>query len=255
MKLLLFLLLASTVSLAQGIGGKAGVGGKAGFGGGATVGGTWTFVNFSAGNAGGAESLTCVTTTCTLTVPSTGTGHALMLGAMNAAGSGITISSVSGGCSSWVVDASAHKSSASITDMNGAYCLSSTSGATSVVVTFSTTAGTAVVMMYEASWSGSSITHDTTASTQNAASATPSGQALTLTGTDAVMQFVTSAGGTVTTVNAPYTTLFKNSDPAGGGAFSFTGGSAALNPTGSAPTWTLSASQPTLVFGMALKGN
>jgi len=220
------------------------------------VAGTWALVQKIADQSGRANLLTCVTVTCTLTVPSTGSGHGLLLGSMSSNGSGITISSVSGGCASWQVDAGAHKSSGAIVDINAAYCLSSTASATSIVVTLSSAPTTDVIIYYEVSWSGSSISHDTSGATQNAASSTPAGQGLTLggSGNEAILQFIGTASGGPTAITSPYDTNLLTKDNASS-TLSFTGGSVAFTSSGSAPTWTLSGSSASLVSAVALKGN
>jgi hypothetical protein len=217
-------------------------------------GNTWTFVASSSGQSGRGVNLdACTAGVCHLTVTSTGTGHAAILQAMATAGSGITISSVSGGCGTWVVASGAHISNASEIDVNQAYCTSTVSGATTITATMSTTS-TFILIYFEWSWSGSTITFDV-ANTATNASGTTTGPSLTLTGTNDLISQVSGVGsGDPTAITSPYSTEFINTD--GTAAYSFTAGATAGNITSyAAPTWTLSVAGQNLVSAVALKGS
>jgi hypothetical protein len=218
-------------------------------------GGTWAYVASSSGQSGRTGNLdACTSGVCHLTVPSTGSGHGAGLIANATAGSGITISSVSGGCSvAWVVPSTAHISNAAYIDLNQAYCTSTTSGATTITATMSTT-GTFILIYYEYSYSGASISFDV-ANTGTNASGTYTGPSLNLTGSnDLIVQTIGVGSGNLTAITSPYSTEFINTD--GTANYSFTAGAAAAGITSyTAPTWTLSTAGGNIVSAMALKGN
>jgi hypothetical protein len=108
---------------------------------------------------------------------------------------------------------------------------------------------------FEQSWSGSSITHDTSGEATRTAGTTVAGVTLTISTTDAVGQFVGLAGGSVSSVTTPYNTNLVTTDTIAEATLSLSGGSVAYTSSGTAPTWTPSASESALVSAMALKGN
>jgi hypothetical protein len=213
---------------------------------------TFTLVNSSSGQSGRALNLTCAAAVCTLTIPSSGSGHAAILLIMDSSGSGITLSTVTGACASWVIDSSAHISNVAIGDNNGAYCLATSSGSTSVVATLSSSAGTVIAFYFEASFTGSSVAHDTAGTILDGAGATLAGVALTLAGTDMVGQMMQQSASVPASVTSPYNTNFLNTD--GVSVYSFTAASVAFTSSGTAPTWTTTTGTPTgLGNAIALK--
>lgn len=220
-----------------------------------SVGHSWTFVQSSSGQNGRAVNVSCTAAACTITIASKGTGNGAIILETDGAGSGITISSVTGNCSSWVVDSGAHSSSGTNGDANGAYCLSTLGGVTSVVVNLSTTApGTTQLFYYEGNWSGSSISHDTSGEATQTSGTTYAGVGLTLAATDMVAQAtIQGNSGVVNSISSPYNTFFLNTD--GGSDYSFAAAAMAFTATGTAPTWTPAASTGANVNAVALKGN
>src|SRR5690349_14050732 len=85
-----------------------------------------------------AANMACSAAVITLTVPSTTSGHAGALFVMDTAGSGITISSISGACT-WTVQSSIHASTGPVGDINGATCTGMSAGVTSLTITMSAT--------------------------------------------------------------------------------------------------------------------
>lgn len=217
-------------------------------------GGTWTLVNSVADRAVAANKLTCVAAVCTLTVPSTGTGNGLIVQAMNTNGVS-SISTVTGG-GTWVVPAGCHVTSGPVGGQDAAYALSSSSGTTSVVITFSASPGDTALFYREVSWSGSSISFDVCGTASRASATTSAGPTLTLTGTSySIGQICSQDSGRPTSITSPYNTNFVNVNDAAA-SLGFTAGTVALNQSaGTAPTWTLSASAATLVQALSLKGN
>lgn len=146
--------------------------------------------------ASGLNGLNCAPS-CSLTVPSTGSGHLLYLEAANS--SGVFLSSVSGG-GTWVVPASCQikGGQASGNALSCAYVLSSSS--TPVTAINMTMAGNANTMFafFEVASSSGQFAFDTSGSATNAASLNPSGASLTLSqgATDVVFQSIFVFGGT-----------------------------------------------------------
>jgi hypothetical protein len=124
--------------------------------------------------------------TCSLTVPSTGSGHLLFLQVSNPSGN--FLSSATGG-GTWVVPtgASTCQLNQSGSAVSCGYVLSSTSSATTINLTMSASA-TYGVMYYEVSRTSGSFVLDTQASTGiTGTTSTTTGQALTLSGTNDVI--------------------------------------------------------------------
>jgi hypothetical protein len=206
---------------------------------------------FSAVNFTSPASGANCTPSCTLTIPSTGSGHLLYLevGDINNA----HIVSISSG-GTWVIP-SGSNSCAIVLSPNQAlscgYVLSSTAGATSLNLTMSGSGAIAYAVWEIATTSGS-FALDTQGSTQNPATGfNPRGQALTLTGTnDVIFQSIFSPGGTSSV------TLYPMGYINGQGQLFFNnqaGLAALLNTTnGAAPEWA-TENVPTTVFGVAFK--
>jgi hypothetical protein len=157
-----------------------------------------------------------VSASCTLSGLSTlGSGHAMFLGVYYGNSTPLTISSVTGG-GTWVLNAGTTACQFSGVSMATAYNLSSTSGGTTIAVTLSAAPTSAMVIFFEEdsyspSDGGASLDSATSVKTSTAASPLP-GAVPTITGSsDAVWQFVTSAGSNPTAINASYAnTLFQS---------------------------------------------
>lgn len=189
----------------------------------------------------------CTTgTTCAITVASTGTGHLLFA---IATGGNNAIQSVSGG-GTWALCTTSECRSGK-SDI--AYCLASTSGATTVTITFTGSNSGAAAAVFEYSFTGSSASYDkggnNTLSGQ-AGSNPATGIALTLTGTsDVIVQSMWGNVVNVTAVSAPYT------QPADfNGGIGYVG---AINTSsGTAPSWTMSGAGGTnFASALAIKLN
>ena len=202
----------------------------------------------------GANGLSC-NPSCLLTIPFTGSGHLLYLEAANL---GSHISSVTGG-GTWVVPGGANTCQISATiagndNLSCAYVLSSTSGATSLNVTMSGSNNT-FFQFWEIASSNGTFSLDTQGSTHNAASFSPSAQALTLTGAnDVIFQSIFVPGGTSSVTYLPMPRVGISG--AGG---QFWGGQAAsglmLNSGSTPPTprWANQQNNQTIVSAVAFK--
>lgn len=187
--------------------------------------------------------------TCSLTIPSTGSGHLLYVEAGDRYNT--YISSISGG-GTWVVPSGANTCRNAIASTNFAvscaYALSSLPGVTTLNVTMTGSANTSFVFWEIASTSGS-FTFDTQGSAQRSPSFSPNGVALTLTGAnDAIFQAIFDPGGTSAATFYPYGNLnFLNND----------GGQVALLnvPSGVAPVpvWANEQNNATVVTGIAFR--
>jgi len=146
--------------------------------------------------ASGLNGLNCAPS-CSLTVPSTGSGHLLYLEAANT--SGVFLGSVSGG-GTWVVPSSCQirGGQSSGNALSCAYVLSTSS--TPVTAINITMAGNANTMFafYEVATTSGTFAFDTTNTATNAASTSPSGASLSLSQgvTDVVFQSIFVFGGT-----------------------------------------------------------
>lgn len=216
--------------------------------------GTWTLTQSVADRKTYGNNLNCVAAVCTLTVPSTGTGHGALLSEMDT--DGLTISSVTGGCT-WTVQSTAVTGSGPVGNINAATCLSTSSGTTAIVITMSGSPSDITVFYREVSWSGSSISFDVCGAASRATATTAAGPTLTLSGSsDAIIQMASEATSLPSSVTSPYNTNFLNTATTGGGGLGFSAGSVAINQSaGTAPIWTLGANTSSLVNACALKGN
>jgi hypothetical protein len=191
------------------------------------------------------------TPSCSITIPSTGTGHLLYLEAATITSS--FISSVSGG-GTWVVPTGANSCRAPLSGgfaISCAYVLSSTAGATSLNITMTGSQSTPMAV-WELATTGGSFSFDTQGSATNAASYSPFGVALSLSGSnDAIFQSIFVPGGTSTVSLYPYP---RNN----GCGIQFYCGQAAnalrINTTdGTAPRWANQQNNATVVTGVAFK--
>lgn len=219
-------------------------------------GGTFTEIQSVGGITSNANNVTCVSAVCTLTLTqNTGASHGAILLTTGQAGSGVTISSVSGGCASWQVASAAHISSGPLNDLNGAYCTSTSSGSGTVAVTFSSTSpGTVSMFFFEASESNNSISYSTAGTGTDSSSGSLAGVTLSVSGNNMIGQQIGLSGGIPTAVSSPYSTYFVNKD-AGNTTIAYGAAAMALTTSGTAPTWTISANASALVNAIALVGN
>ena len=197
---------------------------------------TWTLTQVK-DNAG------CTTTTCAVSVTSTGAGHLLVAGFITNGNSAINISSVSAAActGSWVhcPNCSIGVSGDGTVDMS--YCTNSASGQTSITITLASSSTAEVGVIWEAASTLGTIALDsgtTPSGTKNDSVACTScaGVSLTLSGNNDVIVALGAAGGAATGVTG---TGWTNdlSNPSGDGvAHGITSGSQ------TAPaTWTQSS--------------
>jgi hypothetical protein len=128
----------------------------------------------------------------TCTIPATGNGHLIVVGWQSAGGSNPagTISSVTDNAGDTFVEAGAARSVDSAeNDWNDIwYAMNSTAGATSVVITPSTSVTSAAVVIWEFSGVASTAALDQTATLNSqAATATPAGASVTITAPNEVI--------------------------------------------------------------------
>lgn len=198
---------------------------------------------------------------CSVTIPSTGSGHLLYIEAANI-NNGF-ISSASGG-GTWVVPTGANSCRISMVlsgndALSCAYVLSSTAGTTSVNVTMTGSSQT-FFAVWEIASTGGSFSLDQQGSATNSASPNPSGVSFcasgctspALTGSnDVIFQSSFVPGGTSSVSLYPMPripgqgTMFYNNQAAS---------AALLNTTnGAAPLWIDQQNQATIVSGLAFK--
>jgi hypothetical protein len=180
-------------------------------------------------------SAACTTTSCAVTVTSTGSGHILVYGYVGNLTATATISSVSGG-GTWT-----HCSNCSAKDSNGdqvdiSYTLASTGGVTTITATLSSAPALGGGTVWELSCTGVAALDTSGSNVHNTACTTCAGEPLTLSGaSDAIVQ-ITAPAGTATAVTSPYN---SNQDFPQSGDFGDAG--AVSQSSGSAPNWTTSS--------------
>ncbi|MFZ1973358.1 MAG: hypothetical protein WAU89_10965 [Candidatus Acidiferrales bacterium] len=208
----------------------------------------FSLANYTVSDPSAAGTFKSCSPTCTLTVPSTASGDLLFLVSgsdISAGGTNSHLSAVSAG-GSWVflTGASTCSLSNSQVALSCGYVLSSSSGVTSVTITMSSNSTKMAFGWYEVHRTSGSFLLDTENSTATSSLPDnfPSGQALTLGGTNEVIfQIEGSVGGisTVTLYPQAYTFNLGNLFIDGGAAGYFVGGAVLLNTAnGSAPTYT-----------------
>jgi hypothetical protein len=184
--------------------------------------------------------------TCAVTVSSTCSNHFLAITALNGSGTAVYLSSVSGGCSgTWQVPTGTQYPGISVQG-NGsdAYCLSSTSGVTTINITWSSASpGLSTVQVWEESFTGTSVILDAGPSggvgtvNNGAANTTQPGVALTLAGSnDLIIQMQSIS--TANTINSVST----YSNFSSFGANNVATADLENTTSGSAPTWIFSGS-------------
>jgi len=195
--------------------------------------------------------------TCNLALPqASGAGHLLFVMAANLNNDHIT--SVSGG-GTWVVPTGANTCQISYVQAGNnafscAYALSSTAGTTSISVTLNGTSSTGFGIWEVSSATGNPFVFDTQGSHVNGNSATPLGQALTISGkNDVIFQGAFAPGGASSGGSFyPQTYILHQ----GTGYILFNEASEAVllnsGPTAPTPTWVdPQTTQNTAVFGIA----
>lgn len=142
---------------------------------------------------------------CSLSVPSTGSGHLLYVEAGDLSSN--RISSISGG-GTWAIPSGANTCQITLSGSDAlscAYALSSTAGATSLHVTMTGTCNCSFTIWEVATTTGV-FALDAQGSTTNSASFYPHGQTLTLSGSnDVIFQAIFVPGGTSGDTLYPYT--------------------------------------------------
>lgn len=170
-----------------------------------------------------ADNASC-TSSCAVTVTSTGSGHLLVAGIISSNSTAATISSVTAAaCSgSWV-----HCTNCSLANSTGnvdfSYCLNSASGQTSITITPSATLSAGIGVIWEAQSTLGNIAKDsgTTPSgthfDSSSCTTTCAGVSLTLSGNNDFIAAVASCGGTCSAVSGTGWTNDK-SNPGGDAA-------------------------------------
>lgn len=188
---------------------------------------------------------------CSLTIPSTGSGHLLYIEAGDLTSSRIT--SVSGG-GTWVTPSGSNTCQITLSSANALSCgyvLSSTAGATSLSVTM-TGSTNASFAIWEVDTTSGPFAFDAQGSGTNSPSYNPSGVALSLTGTnDVIFQSIYVPGGTSSVSFYPMPRI-----PGQGTQFFNNEASCAarLNTAdGAAPLWADEQNNATAVTGIAFK--
>jgi hypothetical protein len=184
----------------------------------------YTFVQATSGTG------LCITP-CTFTVNSTGTGHLLYLqGTIFSTSSFIT--SVSGACSGggWVIPVASQISVIGDGSLSSAYCLSSTSGATSISIT---TTNNARVRFWEYSASNPPA-FDVCGTVNNSVAATlQPGVALTLATSQEVIIQTSLGTANITAISSPYGNFLNF------GGVQLGSGDNQNTSSGTAPNWTM----------------
>ena len=188
---------------------------------------------------------------CSLSIPSTGSGHLLYIEAADLTSS--RISSISGG-GSWIVPAGSNTCQITLSGSDALSCgyvLSSTAGVTSLNVTMSGSTNASFAIWELASASGS-FSFDAEGSATNNPSFDPSGAALALSGSnDVIFQSSFVPGGTSSVSFYPIPRV-----PPGGQGTMFLKNNAAsvvlLNTTsGTTPLWVNQQNSATVVSAVA----
>ena len=199
-------------------------------------------------------SNTCTAcTTFSLTVPSTGSGHLLVLvaAAYNGTAGGISSTTVPTGGGTWVVPAGcATSNSGTFSNVSCAYVLSSTSGATAVSITMSAS-NNYTFWYYEYSFTqGSTSLDGTPASVSDTTAATTQpGAVLPITGSSDLIIHIAASNSGLSSVAAPYTLDASGTGNGGGQGAA----SDANTSSGAADSYTLAASGELIDGALAFK--
>ena len=194
-------------------------------------------VNDTAGVAGCNNSSG---TSCAVTVTSTSTGHLMIFEWW-----GLTTppSAVSGGCGAWVNPAGSNVNNGTI-GMSTWYCLSSTSGVTTITATVTSNSSRGAAF-YSFAFTATSVFFDGASNAVNGSLSSVPGLGFSLSGgNDLLMQFISISGGVVTSsINESYVALTGGSH-----------GPAYLRNTilATAPTWTIGSAATSITSGLAI---
>lgn len=208
----------------------------------------WTLVQHPRG--------TCNTNPCTLTVSATVGGHVGVVVYYQGSGATPTLTSVSDGTSTWVVNAACGSFDASIGGLEAGYTLSIANAITSITVTPSGAGFNGEAEFLEYASTGPAVAFDSCGGAFNTpGSGTPPGKALTLTGAnDVIVQGIitnTGNGNPPTAISGSYTNpadFFSGPVNAGYGL------AGNMNTSsGAAPTWTVTNTPTSVVMGIAFK--
>jgi hypothetical protein len=212
---------------------------------------TWTLVQHPI------NATSCNSTSCSITVSSTGSGHLGVIWIISQNGTGSSISSVSGG-GTWVVP-SPGTSACSNNTIGASLCaynLSLSSGVTSISITTNGFMFDSVIEFLEYSWTGGgSATLDTQSSTAGTGVFNTSwpGQSLTLSGSsDVIVQGISLSDGPCSSITSPYTNPADFTASSAGTGWLGIGGSINTS-SGSAPTWSCSSTELESTGAIAFK--
>lgn len=186
-----------------------------------------------------------VSGSCTVTVASTGAGHVIVVALADNANQ--TISSVTGGGTFTLCGAPCQAGSAATGWVDMAYTLSSTSGTTSIVINHTAGSNSSVGMVWELSSTGSPV-FDTSGANLQTCTTSCTGVGLTLTGSNDLILTAASCGGTCSAISGSYAADPASPWPGGDGMAHL------MNTvTGTAPTWTQTASTALVSAAIAIK--
>jgi len=197
----------------------------------------------ASGNTAGSFSI--ATTGTAITITSTGSGNLVFISAVNTGGAADYITAASGG-GSWTCPSTLQVRNSSIGSISGCYNYAITNGTTSVTLTSGVTSGYYLIV-WEVSFTASSVTLDVLGTNgSNTASSSPSGQALTLTGSNDIIFQIIRDSYTMSAISSPYSNFLATASTAGYAA--------SLNTTsGTAPTWTAAGSQTSVIAAVAIE--
>lgn len=214
---------------------------------------TWSLVQAkwydSTGSGTGGSSCSAGTSSCTVTVSSTGAGHLLVAITAFSDASTRSLSSVSGG-ETWTHCAGTNGCNFGTSPLwtDASYVLSAAGGATALTCNLSSAASDYIAcIVLEYAWSGSTITFDTSNGGSDNYCTSCAGQALTIGGSKDVIIQVGVPLNSLTAITGSYTTpgLFHGAAVAG-----------MINTNdGTAPTWTQDSSGLVAIMAIAFSGS
>ena len=229
------LLLLSSLTFAQGMGGKAGIGGKAGFGGGvATPTNTFTFAQVASATVASCGTFSA----CIVHISASGSGNLGVVEIVYGNGSPVTVTSITenGAGSNFTVDPNcAGYSSSNGNGVACGYLINEPGGITAITVNLGSTVGGWGLKYYEVSASATPVFDnsghaDTTSATMTCSATACNGPTVSLTGSnDAIFQFLSPDNLDASSVAAPYVTHADFTDGLGG--------SVAVNTTSQPAAW------------------
>lgn len=208
---------------------------------------------FTAVNWGWGNGITC-STSCVVTMNAAiGSSHLLYVQHSDAAGG--AISSVSGGGSGWVVPSGCHNSASGLSQ-SCAYLLSSSGGGSTITINMGAGSASRNFFVWEIASTGGTFLFDALAAQSNAASFSPPGPALTVTGSNDVVFEASLVSGGSSSINLyPQTHILGNGTCGGFEYFFCNGQLAMLQNTFSSsvptPLWVNQQNTATAVTGVA----